>query len=200
MVSLDAFLCEEQDESAVRRILPKVGELLTKDETVEYIAVQKKLIINLSPDAIVLTNKRFIVVKPGLMGMQFRDFPWREVEDVHMSEQMVGATITCKTLKGAFVSLDSIPKRQARRVYSYAQQVEEQSYEKRQQVELEKLRASAGGVVFNAPAPMVAPPPMPAPAAEDPIAVLAQLKRLREAELITEEEFISKKADVLARL
>ena len=120
-----------------------------------------------------------------------------------MSEQMMGATLTCRTTTGAFMSIESIPKRQARKVYSYAQSVEEQAYERRQQVELEKMRASAGGVVLHAPAPanQMVPPPLPtATPVEDPMASLAQLKRLRDADLISDDEFASKKAEILARL
>jgi hypothetical protein len=73
MQSITQFLSEEQDEAAVRKILPKVTELLTKEEVIEYVAVQKKLVVNISPDAIVLTNRRYIVVRPGLFGMQFQD-------------------------------------------------------------------------------------------------------------------------------
>lgn len=123
------FLTDEQDPVAVGKILPKVNELLTRDEQVEYIAVQKKMVMNLSPAAVVLTNRRFIVVHPTLFGMTFRDVPWREVLDVHMSEQMLGATIMCRTTQGGYLSIDSLPKKQARRVYAYAQQVEESAHE-----------------------------------------------------------------------
>lgn len=204
MELMTQFLTDEQDEAAVRKILPKVSELLTKDELIEYIAVQKKLVMNLSPDAVVLTNRRFILVRPKMLGMTFQDFPWREVQDVHMSEQMIGATITCTTTSEKIVALDNVPKKQARRVYAYAQQVEEHAYEKRQQIELEKLRASAGGVVLHAPS---APVPQPAQASatatqvtDDPIQVLGKLKQLLEAGLVTQHEFDSKKSEVLARL
>ncbi|MEN1928444.1 PH domain-containing protein [Luteimonas sp. MJ250] len=199
MQSISQFLSDEQDETAVRKILPKVSELLTKDEAVEYIAVQKKFVVNISPDAIVLTNKRFVLVQPSMFGMKFQDFPWREVDNVHMSEQMLGATLTCKTTTGKIVAIESLPKKQARRVYSYAQQIEEQAYEKRQQVELEKMRASAGGVVVHAPVPLSAPTSTPT-TGEDPLAALAQLKKLLEAELINPEEFAGKRAEILARL
>jgi ribosomal protein S19 len=203
MQSVSDFLSEEQDEGAIRKIVPKVSELLTKDERIEYIAVQKKLVVNISPDAIVLTNKRFMLVQPSLFGMQFQDFPWREVDNVHMSEQMIGATLTCKTTTGKQITLESIPKKQARKVYSYAQHVEEQAYDKRQQIELEKLRASAGGVVLHAPMAPASSVSALVPSsvvADDSMAALAQLKKLRDAELITEEEFAGKKAEILARL
>lgn len=75
MDALAQFLTDEQDPVAVGKILPKITELLTRDEQVAYIAVQKKMVMNLSPDAVVLTNRRFIVVSPKLLGMTFRDFP-----------------------------------------------------------------------------------------------------------------------------
>lgn len=206
MQAITEFLKDEQDESAVRKILPKVSELLTNGEAVEYIAVQKKLVMNMSPDAVVLTNRRFIVVRPRMFGMTFQDFPWREVHDVHMSEQMVGATITCRATTGAHAIVDSLPKKQARRVYAYAQQIEEQAYEKRQQVELEKLRASAGGVILHAPAapssPVSLPPPLPVQpsSADDPMLVLGKLKQLLDGGLITQDEFDTKKTEVLSRL
>ncbi len=200
---LSDLLKDDQDEDAVRKILPKVTELLTKEEVVEYIAVQKKMVINLSPDAIVLTNRRFFIVRPKMMGMTFQDFMWREVQDVHVSEQMVGATIVCRTTDGRSAYLDSLPKKQARRVYSYAQNVEEQAYEKRQQIELEKLRAAAGGVVLHAPtaATSLQPPPLPvAPVQEDPMETLGKLKKLFDAGLVDEAEYAAKKTEVLARL
>lgn len=203
MQPINDLLSEEQDEGAVRKIVPKVSELLTKEEAIEYIAVQKKLVVNISPDAVVLTNKRIIFVQPSLFGMKFQDFPWREVQDVHMSEQMIGATLTCRTTTGVNVAVDSIPKKQARKVYSYAQSVEEQAYDKRQQVELEKMRASAGGIVLQAPSATghVSPAPQQASShADDPIAALGQLKKLLEANLISDEEYTAKKSEILARL
>jgi hypothetical protein len=196
------LLSDEQDEAAVTRLLPKIQELLAGDESVDYIAVQKKLVVNISPDAIVLTSRRFIVVRPRLLGMDFQDFPWREVADVHMSEQMVGATIVCKTIDGGAVQVDSLPKRQARRVYAYAQGVEEQAYEKRRQVELEKLRASAGGVVLHAPTPGAASASTPPAAAvpEDPMQILGKLKQLLDAGLISQGEYDAKKTEVLGRM
>ncbi|MBB3835289.1 ribosomal protein S19 [Xanthomonas arboricola] len=196
-------MTDEQDPVAVGKILPKVSELLTRGEQVEYIAVQKKMVMNLSPDAVVLTNRRFIVVYPKLFGMTFRDFPWREVLDVHMSEQMLGATIMCRTTQGTSASIDSLPKKQARRVYAYAQQVEESAYEKRQQLEVDKLRAAAGGVVVHAPGAQGAAVPSQAgavPATDDPVQVLSKLKQLLDAGLVTQDEFDAKKTEVLARL
>ncbi|MEA9565488.1 PH domain-containing protein [Xanthomonas sp. WHRI 8932A] len=201
MNAVAQLLTDEQDPVAAGKILPKVTELLTADEQVAYLGIQKKMVMNLSPDAVVLTNRRFIVVRPTLFGMTFQDFPWRDVQDVHLSEQMLGATITCRTVQGRIAAIDSLPKRQARRIYAYAQQVEEVAYEKRQQLEIEKLRVAAGGVVVHAPpAHLQASAAAQPPTMDDPVQVLGKLKQLLDAGLVTQQEFDAKKAEVLARL
>lgn len=201
MDAMAQFLTDEQDPVAAAKILPKVTELLTSEEQVAYLGIQKKIVMNLSPNAVVLTNRRFIVVRPTLFGMTFQDFPWRDVQDVHLSEQMLSATITCRTVQGRLAAIDSLPKRQARRIYAYAQQVEEVAYEKRQQLEIEKLRVAAGGVVVHAPPAHLPSSSAPQPLAmDDPVQVLGKLKQLLDAGLVTQQEFDAKKAEVLARL
>lgn len=200
MDDLSQFLGDQQDPAVVQKLVSRVQELLTRAETIQYIGVQKKPIVTLSPDAVVLTNHRFMVVRPKLMGMTFEDYPWREVADVHMSEQLLGATITCTTISGRRSMIDSIPKKQARRIYSYAQEVEERAHLARRDMELERLRASAGGVVVHAPA--IAPPPLPQspPQQDDPVAVLSKLKKMLDVGLIEQAEFDAKKAEILSRM
>ncbi|WP_227009050.1 PH domain-containing protein [Christiangramia fulva] len=56
--------------------MTKVTELLTREEKIEYIAVQKKPAVNLSPDSIALTNKHIIFCRSRSFGfsMDFQDF------------------------------------------------------------------------------------------------------------------------------
>jgi hypothetical protein len=193
---LAKFLGEEQDPKVVEKILSRVKELLTSGEDVAYIAIQKKPVLTIAPDAILLTNKRFMIVKPKLTGMTFSDVAWRVVKNVHMSEQMMGATITCETTEGQRMAIDSIPKKQARRIYSYAQEVEERMVEERRNRDMEERRAAAGGVVFQG-----FPGASPQQAqAEDPMAVLGKLKQMLDAGLISAGEFEAKKADVLSKM
>ena len=188
---------DEQDPKAIEKILPKVQELLTRDEVVEYIGVQKKPIVTLSPDAIVLTNKRFMAVRPKMFGMNFEDFPWREVKNIHMSEQILSATISCTTVTGHKTEIDSIPKKQARKIYAYAQEVEEQAHHGRRQIELESLRAAAGNVVVQAGGQQAQPPALPV---DDPMQVLGKLKKMLEAGLIEQSEYDAKKAEILSKI
>lgn len=191
------LVADEQDPSAVKKMLGKVHDLLTKGETVDYICVQRKPVVTISPDAIILTNRRFIVAKPKLTGFTFEDFLWKQVHDVHLSEQMLGATISCVIVGGRKVSLDSLPKKQARRVYSYAQEIEEQMIEERRERTLEEKRAGAGGVTiqtaFGAPSPDAA-------VQDDPMAQLGKLKQMLEAGMIDQGEFEAKKAEILRRM
>jgi ribosomal protein S19 len=193
------LVTDEQDPAIVQKILAKAQELLTRGELVEYIGVQKKPLVNLSPDAILLTNKRFMIVRPKLLGMTFQDHLWREVANVHMSEQMMGATISCTVINGARLVIDSIPKKQARRIYSYAQEIEELMHEARHKRELESKRAAAGGVVIHSPATQ--PPALPAaPAPESALQLLGHLKAMLDAGLIDGDEYQTKKSELLARM
>jgi hypothetical protein len=190
------LVSDEQDPAAVRKILGKINDLLTQGETVDYVCVQKKPVVTISPDAIVLTSRRFIVARPKLTGFTFQDFQWKQVHDVHLSEQMLGATISCVIVGGLRFSVDSLPKKQARRVYAYAQQVEEQMTEVRRERALEEKRAGAGGVNIQA---AFTAPPQAAPQ-EDPMAQLTKLKQMLDGGLIEQREFDSKKAEILKRM
>lgn len=196
MNDLRNLLNEEQDQRAVEKILEKVNGILTSGENIEYIAVQKRPAINLSPDCITLTNKRVIFCMPKNFGfgMNFSDILWKDVQDCHMSEGILGATFTLRTIKRATYMMDYLPKNQARRLYQYAQAKEEEMIDYRRNKELEDKRAAAGGgiVVNTAQQAEVV--------SEDPLASLQKLKTLLENDLISNEEFNSKKSEILARL
>lgn len=193
-----ALVGDSQDPDVVKKVLKTVNSLLTEGESVEYIGVQKKPVVTLAPDAVVLTNKRFMIVCPKLMGMTFHDHLWVDVVNVHLSEQLLGATISCQLISGTTISVDYIPKTQARRIYTFAQRVEEQMRYARRAADMEMARAKAGGVVIQAPAGLGG---APAPAAaEDPVTVLTRLKQMYDAGLIEAAEFTAKKSEVLARM
>jgi len=198
---LKKYLNEEQDPKAVEKLYEKVSGLLTSGETIEYIAVQKKPAINLSPDCIALTNKRIIFCRPKNLGfaMDFQDYLWKDILDTHMKEGMLGATYSIKTIKGLINMLDYLPKAQARKLYQYSQGKEEEMLEYRRQRDLEDKRATAGGgIVVNAG--QVAQTPVATESKEDPLTVLQQLKSLLEAGIMTQEEFEIKKNEVISRM
>jgi hypothetical protein len=195
--NLKALLNEDQDPKSVEKIYGKLSGLLMNGEEINYIAVQKKPAVNLSPDCVALTNKRIIFCRPKNLGlsMEFQDFIWKDVRDCHMKEGIFGAEFSIQTTRGSVIKMDYLPKIQARKLYIHAQEKEEEQVEYRRQLDLEERRATAGNVVLNANAPVQAQPNP-----EDVMQSLQKLKSLLENQLITEEEFNTKKAEILARL
>lgn len=208
-MNLKKFLNEEQDPKAVEKLLGRINSLLTSQETMQYIAVQKKPVLNLSPDCIALTNRRIIFCRPKNFGlsMDFQDYSWVDVADCHIKEGIVGSTFMVKTTQHFTNMMDYLPKNQARKLYQFAQEVEERMRGVRREKNLETLRASAGGVTVNNATPIITQPQMfqeeKKPLLienEDPFALLQKLKGLKESGVISPEEFETKKNEILSRV
>ncbi len=193
------FLNESQDPQEVEKVYNKVADLLTSGEEIIYIAVQKKPALNISPDSIALTNKRIIFCQSGNFGltMNFEDYLWKEVADCHIKEAILGSVFTVRDLNGGTRIVEYLPKAQARLLYRYAQEKEEEMTEYRRQRELEDSRARAGGgITVN-----TTPDNKEEPAAQDDaMASLKKLKSFFEADLITREEYDLKKKEIMDRL
>jgi hypothetical protein len=201
MLSIKELVTEDQDPKVIEKVLPKVQDYCTSNEEVQYIAVQKKTLgLNFSPDCIALTNKRIILIRPKSFGLSldFNDFSWMNVADVHMKEGVFAATITIKTTSGQTDSMEDIPKAQARRLYRFAQEMEETKKEERRQRDLEDKRAIAGGgITINSPSnqPQAAATPV-----DDPMEKLTKLKSMLDMGILTQEEFDAKKTDILSKM
>jgi hypothetical protein len=192
---LKRLMNEEQDPGVVEAVHEKFSGILTSDEEVLYIAVQKKPVVNVSPDSVLLTNRRMVICRPKLLGgFEFEDYLWRDIGDVHLKEGLIGATLTVTTVAGKQLIIDYLPKAQARRAYSISQEMEEKVLEERRRRDLEDKRAAAGGVVLQQS------PGLAGSAKEDPLQVLTKLKQLLDAGLITQTEYDSKKTEVLSRM
>ena len=197
-MNLDRFLNEKQDPKIVEKVSENVSQILTQDEEVRYIAVQKKLVMNVAPICVVLTNRRFIIYKPGILRkVDFEDYIWRNLKDAHLKEGFRGATLTMTTIDGHKIQVEDLPKAQARRLYSLAQELEVNAFEERRERELEEARAKAGGVVVHGSNTASHEQPK---TQDDIIQKLSQLKKMADSGLITEEEFQSKKADILSEM
>jgi len=195
---LAKFTNDEQDPAIVERVHAKVKELVTSQEEIIYIAVQKKPVVNLTPDCVVLTNRRLILYKPKLLGqVDMQDFQWLNVFDCRVKEGMTGATLSFRIANGATLSVDYLPKSQARALYRFAQEMEERSIAQRRQMELENARAASGAMVMQPPAMPAATHAAPQ---DDPLATLQKLKQLLDAGLILQAEYDAKKAEILKRM
>lgn len=118
------FLNEEQDPKAIEKITSKLNDLLMKNEEIGYIAVQKKPAITVFPDSVVVTNKRIIICQPKNLGlsMNFIDFTWDEIEGTFVKENILGSEFSFSTKTQIQVSIDYIPKIQARKIFTYAKE------------------------------------------------------------------------------
>jgi hypothetical protein len=118
------FLNEEQDPKAIEKITSKLNDLLMKNEEIGYIAVQKKPAITVFPDSVVVTNKRIIICQPKNLGltMSFTDFTWDEIEGTFVKENILGSEFSFSTKTQIQVSINYIPKIQARKIFTYAKE------------------------------------------------------------------------------
>lgn len=154
------FLNEEQDPKAVEKVTHKLNDLLMRGEEIGYIGVQKNPVLTVFPDSIVLTNKRIIICKPKNLGlsMDFTDYTWDDIETTLVKEGILGSEFSFTTQTELVISIDNLPKTQARKIYTYA----------KEQLDLLK----------NGPEPV-------APAAAEPVAATPAVAEIEEAE--TEE-------------
>jgi hypothetical protein len=118
------FLNEEQDPKAVEKITSKLNDILMRGEEIGYIGVQKKPAITVFPDSIVLTNKRIIMCKPKNLGlsMDFTDFSWNIILATFVKENILGSEFSFNTNTDLTVSIDYIPKIQARKINTFAKE------------------------------------------------------------------------------
>ena len=213
---IDRFLSDEQDPKAVEKVLGKLNDMLTANEELIYMAVQKKPAVNLLPDCIAVSNKRIFYCEPGNFGitMNFKDISWKSIKEVSFKEEIFGSKFICVPLHGENIITEYIPKVQARKLYQAAYEQLENFKEQQRLTDLEDRRSSTSPVTVNAinPEPAEEPvaffsqPPVAAPAVhieepEDETTLkLRKLKSLYDKHLITQEEYEAKKADILDSL
>src|SRR6201995_2951688 len=201
---IEKFLNDQQDPKAVEKAYTRLVDLLTTGEEIIYIATQKKPLVNLFPDCVALTNKRVLFFTPANLGLsiKFLDFVWKDIVDVYTKEEIIGAIFSIKTIGGAEMGVDYLPKVQARKLYQYAQERKEEEREARRLRDLEEKRAESGSVQFEKPATFAAFQPeiasvQPPPAStthqetvtDELTEKLKKLKTLFEKGLISQEEY-----------
>lgn len=118
----DKFLLDEQDPKAIDKVFVKLTEMLSSNEALIYIAVQKRPAVNLLPDIIAISNKRIFYCEPGNFGitMNFKDISWKSIHEVSFKEEIFGSKFTCTPIQGVPIVTDYIPKVQARKLYQAA--------------------------------------------------------------------------------
>src|SRR5690606_35579908 len=143
-MNIDRYINEEQDPKTVERILGKLQDMLDSGELVTYIAVQKKPAVTLLPDCIALTNKRIFLCEATNLGLStnFEIFNWSDLKTITFKEEFFGAKFTIVPTDNENLTVDYIPKVQARKLYQLAKE----AMEKQQS---QSLTSDKGSVVME---------------------------------------------------
>jgi len=195
-MQIEQYLTDEQDPKTAEKILLKLRDMLTSGEAIVYLGIQKKPAVTLMPDCIAVSNKRLIFCLPGNLGLttNFITFNWQDIKEVSFKEEFFGSKFVAVPQKGENIAIDYIPKVQARKLYQYCnEQLEKLQEQKLQQQQIPEVKA---------PEPVVEAAPTPvADMQEDEITLkLQKLKTLFDKQLISQEEYEAKKADLLSQL
>lgn len=118
-MSLDKFIQDGQDPKVVEKIYIKIQDMLTNGESVKYIAMQKKPAVTLLPDCIIISNRRIFLCEFTKLGLStnFEIFNWKEIKDIAFKEEIFGSKVTVIPTNGENLSIDYIPKTQARKLF-----------------------------------------------------------------------------------
>ncbi len=210
---IDQYLTEDQDPKTAEKILGKLRDMLTSGEAIIYLAIQKKPAVTITPDCIAVTNKRIIFCLPGNLGLttNFTIFGWTDVKEVSFKEEFFGSKFICVPQSGENLGIDYIPKVQARKLYQFSNEQLEKQKEAAKALESRDLHLPQAAATnqhiltdtdAGNPTPMETPLQKPAvQTPEDEITQkLVKLKSLFEKQLITQEEYEAKKADLLSQL
>lgn len=211
---IDRFLSDEQDPKAVEKVLGKLNDMLTTNEELIYLAVQKRPAVNLLPDCIAVSNKRIFYCVPANFGitMNFKDISWKSIKEVSFKEELFGSKFICVPQHGENIITEYIPKVQARKLYQAAYEQLEGFKEQQHQAEADERRAAQPAApvatieipvqeITAVETPVAAyTPHIPAPVEEqedETTLKLRKLKTLYDKQLITQDEYEAKKADIL---
>lgn len=188
----------------VLKVAEQTRGVMTDEEKIDYIAIQKKLVaVTTQPDSVVLTNRRIIFYRAKVLGrFEFQDLLWLYVGRVDLSQQLMSSTLSVQAQNGAVFRMENINKESAQKLYRIAQHRTEQMIEIRRQRYMEEQRAGASNININQSAPMQSdsgmidanPPVAAKPSLEDR---LKKLKTLFENDLISESEFERRKLEIL---
>lgn len=116
---LDKYRQDGQDAKLVEKIHRKILDMLIPGESINYIAIQKKPAVTLLPDSITVSNKRIFLCEFTKLGLatNFEIFFWSDIKDMAFKEEIFGSKVTVIPYTGENLTVDYIPKIQARKLY-----------------------------------------------------------------------------------
>jgi len=187
-------------EPTLRRALQQLRSILVQGEEIEAWAVQHRLFALTHRRLIIAaTSGRLIAFTRGLIsGFEMTDLRWQDLRNAKVRVGIFGATLQLSSsaisdlasnpTAERFLDYPGLQKHQAQQIYRIAQSHEQAWREKRRIRELEEMRAQSGSIQF---APQPTHP-------NDPAARLQQAKQMFEDHLISDSEYESLRAKIIA--
>lgn len=177
----------EQRKELLDKAVEYAKKVFTEGEKQLCAIVQQKPMLNLLPHSIVVTNKRVIRCIPKIFGAKFEDFLWKDLKSVHLNEKLLGCELIFEFENGT-ITLDKLPKNQAKKIYSVSQEREEEWIEKNRLRMIEETRAASGAsqIMVSTTTDQ-----------SGTKAKLLELKNLLDEGLITQDEYHKKKDIIL---
>lgn len=211
-MGIDKFIQDGQDAKVAERIHDKIIDILTAGEYIQYISLQKKPAVTLLPDSITITNKRIFLCELTKLGLatNFEIFSWNDIKDIAFKEEIFGSKVTVIPFTGENLTIDYIPKVQARKLYQLIKTALENPTGNKSEESISTIEEQKPNEHFS---PSVQPveefvsPPVIEEDNEEEIKEedeltqkLKKLKTLYDRQLITQSEYENKKSELLSKL
>jgi len=203
------------EDVSTHRALETLKALLTVDETLEAWAMQHRLFaLTHRRLCLAATSGRFISLHRGLLGgYDSADIRWQDLKETRIRAGILAADLTLVAQSSSDLNIgaevnrvwtfEGLRKDQAQAIYRICQQHDQVWREKRRVRELEELRAKSGGVQFGNGAYPYASGGSPGgtpPGESEATRRLRQAREMLDAKLISDSEFESIKAKIVAGL
>jgi hypothetical protein len=210
MVQNGSMSDPKADDPGLRDALDTLQGLLTAGETLEAWATQHRIYaLTHRRICIAATSGRFISLSRRLIGgYDSADIRWQDLKETRISAGILAADLTLVAQANSDLNIGSevnrvwtfegLNKDQAQAMYRICQQHDQVWREKRRVRELEELRAKSGGVQIGAAG--YGGSAGTAGTESEPVRRLRQAREMLEAKLITDSEFESIKAKIVAGL
>ena len=199
------------NEPGLEAALATLRGLLTSGEALEAWAVQHRLFaLTHRRSCIAATSGRFLSLQRRLLGgYESADIRWQDLKETRISAGILTADLTLVAQSSSDLNIGSevnrvwtfagLRKDQAQAMYRICQQHDQVWREKRRIRELEELRAKSGGVQISGASSAYGAADS-AGSESEPARRLRQAREMLDAKLISDAEFESIKAKIVAGL
>jgi hypothetical protein len=197
----------ELNEPGLEKALAELHSVLIPGETLEAWATQRRIFALIRRRTLIAaTSGRLIwLVRRLVSGFDVVNLRWQDLSEVNLRVGLFGADLVIRADLATDLAINAQPgsrvidinglrKEQAQAVYRICQAQDQAWREKRRIRELEELRARSGGVQIGPGATGAAAPG----GASDAVRRLQEAKQMLDSRLITDSEYETIKARILA--